>query len=54
MEEQMMEFPDTWEEFEEEYGFTDKDKHYSNGTRLIPSYRVKQWLERLENATEGA
>ena len=41
----MMLFPDTWKEFEEEYGFTDTDEVYTNGSRLIPSFRVEQWLE---------
>ena len=41
-------FPETWKEFEEEYGFTDTDEVYTNGTRLIPSFRVEQWLEHLK------
>lgn len=40
-----MEFPETWEEFEKQYGFTDDKETYTNGARLIPSFRVKQWLE---------
>lgn len=40
-----MEFPDTWEEFEEQYGITDSEEVYTNGARLIPSFRVQQWLE---------
>ena len=40
----MMTFPDTWEEFEKSYGFVDGEKIYTNGSRLIPSFRVKQWL----------
>lgn len=43
----MMTFPDTWEEYEKQYGFNDKDEVYTNGSRLIPSFRVKQWLEHL-------
>lgn len=45
--EQMM-FPKTWEEYEELYGFTDKEQVYSNGSRLIHSFRVEQWLDHLE------
>ena len=41
----MMTFPDTWEEFEKSYGFTDNEEVYTNGARLIPSFRVKQWLD---------
>lgn len=40
-----MVFPETWGEFEESYGFTDREKVYTNGSRLIPSFRVKQWLD---------
>ena len=43
----MMTFPDTWEEFENSYGFTDNEEVYTNGARLIPSFRVKQWLDHL-------
>ena len=44
---EMMEFPDTWEEFEKSYGFTDSKEVYTNGSRLIPSFRVKQWLDHI-------
>lgn len=44
---EMMTFPDTWEEFEKSYGFTDNEEVYTNGARLIPSFRVKQWLDHL-------
>ena len=43
----MMNFPETWEEFEKSYGFTDNEEVYTNGARLIPSFRVKQWLDHL-------
>ena len=43
-----MTFPNTWEEFEKIYGFTDKEEIYTNGSRLIPSFRVEQWLEHLD------
>jgi hypothetical protein len=29
----------------EQYGFTDKEEYYTNGSQLIPVFRVKQWLE---------
>lgn len=44
---EMMTFPNTWEEFEKSYGFTDNEEVYTNGARLIPSFRVKQWLDHL-------
>ena len=43
----MMTFPDTWEEYEKIYGFNDVDQVYINGSRLIPSFRVKQWLDHI-------
>ena len=45
----VMEFPETWEEFEKDYGFTDTKEIYTNGARLIPSFRVEQWLEHIKN-----
>lgn len=44
----VMVFPDTWEEYEEDYGFTDTEQIYTNGSRLIQSFRVKQWLDHIE------
>lgn len=44
---EMMEFPETWEEFEKSYGFNDREEVYTNGSRLIPSFRVKQWLDHI-------
>lgn len=40
-------FPNTWEEFEQAYGFEDKKEIYTNGSRLIQSFRVKQWLDHI-------
>lgn len=48
MNNEQMEFPNTWEEFEMCYGFYDINEVYTNNSRLIPSFRVKQWLEHLE------
>lgn len=43
-----MEFPNTWEEFEKSYGFVDIKEIYTNGSRLIPSFRVEQWLDHIK------
>lgn len=43
----MMKFPKTWEEYERFFGFTDHEGVYTNGARLIPSFRVKQWLDHI-------
>lgn len=48
----MMTFPNTWEEYEKIYGFNDIDQVYTNGSRLIPSFRVKQWLDHEAEQTE--
>ena len=40
-----MEFPNTFEEFAEQFSFKDKDEVYTNGIDLIPVFRVQQWLE---------
>ncbi|MCR5255055.1 MAG: hypothetical protein K6D96_03915 [Acetatifactor sp.] len=44
-EQQMMEFPETFEKFARDYGFKDDKEVYTNGSDLIPIFRVKQWLE---------
>lgn len=40
-----MEFPETFKEFAEDYGFKDSKEVYTNGSELIPVFRVEQWLE---------
>lgn len=45
----VMTFPDTWEEFKDEYGFVDKEEVYTNGAMLIPTFRVDQWMEHTQN-----
>ncbi len=44
-----MEFPETFDEFAISYGFSDTKKMYTNGSRLIPVFRVKQWLEHISS-----
>lgn len=38
----IMNFPPTFEEFIRQYEFVDKEEIYTNGTKLIPSFRVRQ------------
>lgn len=40
-----MTFPNTFDEFAEQYKIVDKKEVYTNGTELIPIFRVKQWLD---------
>lgn len=42
---EMMQFPETIEEFLDNYCFTDKDKVYTNGSELIQRFRIEQALE---------
>ena len=46
-----MEFPQTFDEFANDYGFTDDKEIYTNGSQLIPVFRVKQWLDHVEQPT---
>lgn len=41
----MMDFPSTWELFLQDYEFKDTKQIYTNGSDLIPSFRVKQMIE---------
>lgn len=40
-----MTFPDKIEDFLESYSIIDKKQYYTNGTKLIPVFRVEQALE---------
>ena len=46
---EIMNFPKTFEEFADEYGFYDNKEIYTNDSQLIPVFRVKQWLEHINN-----
>lgn len=43
-----MAFPATFDEFAEKHKIVDSEEIYTNGTELIPIFRVKQWLEHQE------
>lgn len=42
---EMMEFPQTVEEFMEQYKIVDSKEIYSNGMEMVPIFRMKQWYE---------
>lgn len=44
----MMNFPKTVDEFMEMYKIVDTDKVYTNGTELVPIFRMKQWFEHAQ------
>lgn len=46
----LMTFPDTVEEFMEEYKIIDTEQVYTNGAELVPIFRMKQWFEHLSTA----
>ena len=40
----MMTFPNTVEEFMDQYKITDTKQIYTNGAELVPIFRMKQWF----------
>ena len=40
-----MTFPDTVEEFMDSCKIVDTEQVYSNGTEMVPIYRMRQWFE---------
>ena len=49
---EMMTFPSKWEQFLHDYEFEDARRIYTNGSRLIPSFRVKQMMEHYAPSVE--
>ena len=49
----MMNFPKRWEDFLHYYEFDDARRIYTNGSRLIPSFRVKQMMEHYAAVRHG-
>ena len=49
----MMNFPKRWEDFLHDYEFEDARRIYINGSRLIPSFRVKQMMEHYAPVRHG-
>ena len=48
----MMTFPHTVDEFMEQYNITDTEHIYTNGTDLVPIFRMKQWFEHAADVRE--
>lgn len=42
---EMMQFPNNMKQFLDKYSFLDRERIYTNGSLLIPTFRVKQALE---------
>ena len=49
----MMSFPDNWQTFVQQYQFADKEEIYTNGSMLIPSFRVRQMVEHYFGGVVG-
>ena len=49
----MMNFPKRWENFLHDYEFEDARRIYTNGSILIPSFRVKQMMEHYAPVRHG-
>ena len=44
----MQTFPETVDEFMEQYKIVDTEQVYTNGIELVPIFRMKQWFEHLD------
>lgn len=49
----VMTFPNTVEEFMEEYKIVDSEHVYTNGTEMVPIFRMKQWFEHRPERKRG-
>ena len=49
----MINFPKRWEDFLHDYEFEDARRIYTNESRLIPSFRVKQMMEHYAPVRHG-
>jgi hypothetical protein len=49
----MMPFPEDWHDFLKDYSFDDSQEVYTNGSRLIPVFRVEQLIKHLLKAQEA-
>lgn len=50
---EQMTFPNTFDEFAEQYKIVDTKEIYTNGTEMIPIFRAKQWLEHIGRKGNG-
>ena len=49
----MMMFPDTVEEYMEQYKVVDRDHAISNGAEFIAVFRMRQWFDHLQAHTNA-
>lgn len=46
----LMTFPNTVEEFMEQYKIVDTEHVYTNGVEMVPIFRMQQWFDHVHNA----
>lgn len=49
----MMQFPNTVEEFMEKYKIVDTEQIYTNGAELVPIFRMEQWFGHIEGISSA-
>lgn len=47
----MMQFPNTVEEFMENNKIVDTEQIYTNGSELVPIFRMKQWFDHIKRTS---
>lgn len=50
---EMQDFPEDPREFAKSYSFKDKDEVYTNGSELIPLFRVEQLIDHYTGTKKG-
>lgn len=48
----VMMFPDTVEEFMEQYKVVDREQVYSNGIEFVPIFRMQQWFDHVKHSPD--
>lgn len=46
-----MQLPESWKQFLHDYEFRDSSMEYTNGSMLVPSFRVEQMIEHYTTIT---
>lgn len=51
---ELMTFPETVEEFMDQYKIVDREQIYTNGAELVPVFRMMQWVEHCREKLQEA
>ncbi len=49
----VMNCPDTVDKFIEQYKIVDTEQIYTNGAKLIPAFRMKQWCKHFQSISDN-